>query len=69
LLKVRTRSNRGLGLLCLTPLPKIFQLYGAGQFYWWGKPEYLEKTTDLPQVTDKVVSITPSPEQDSNSRQ
>ena len=24
------------------------------QFYWWRKPEYLEKTTDLPQVTDKL---------------
>ena len=25
----------------------IFQLYRGGQFYWWGTPEYLEKTTDL----------------------
>ena len=26
-------------------------------FYWWRKPEYLEKTTDLPQVTDTHYHI------------
>jgi hypothetical protein len=34
-----------------------FNNISGGQFYWWRKPKYSEKTADLPQVTDKLYHI------------
>ena len=35
----------------------VFKLYHGGDIYCWRKPEYPKKTTDLPQVTDKLYYI------------
>ena len=42
--------------MVLTPLSAIFQLCHGSQFCWWRKLEYPEKTTNLSQITDKLLS-------------
>ena len=54
----RVNSSCSISGTCrLTALSTIFLLYRGGQFYWSWKPEYLEKTTDLQQVIDKLYHI------------
>ena len=38
-------------------LNSAFNNVSVISFYWWRKPEYQEKTTDLPQVTDKLYHM------------
>ena len=45
-----------IDLLCLTPLSAIFWLYHGDQFWWWKKPEYLERTTDHGQARVNFIT-------------
>jgi hypothetical protein len=51
LLQVHIRFNNQ------SPSQQIIKVYRDGRFYWWGKPEYPEKTVEMSQVTDKFYHI------------
>jgi hypothetical protein len=44
---IPNKGRNGVGLLDFTQFSTIFQLYRGGQFYWWRRSEYPEKTTAL----------------------
>ena len=44
-------------LWCLTLCSPIFQLYRGGQFYWWRKQEYPEKTGKSKTTDNYLLDI------------
>jgi hypothetical protein len=47
-------SREGHGKIAGIQTVSVFQLYRGGQLYWWRKPGYPEKTTNLSQVTGEL---------------
>jgi hypothetical protein len=57
MLQYDDRKLVGLWFMAFNALSAIFHVYRGTQFYCWRKSEYLEKTTDLSQVTDTKNQI------------
>ena len=47
----------GGGMMFNATFNNISVIYRGGQFYWWRKPEYPDKSTDLSKFTDKLYHI------------
>ena len=61
-MKVITRENtslnqQGVRVFSNATFNNISAIYVSGQFYWWRKSEYPEKSTHLSQVFDKHYHI------------
>jgi hypothetical protein len=47
----------GLTLLFSATFNNILFIYRGDQLYWWSKQDYTKKTTDLPQIPNKLYRI------------
>jgi hypothetical protein len=57
MLALQCKAGWFIGLWWLTGTFNNISVISWRQFYWWRKPEFQEKTTDLSQVTDKLYQI------------
>ena len=57
ILKVRYYIIQGGRVMVFSAIFNNISVIWDGQFYWWRKLVYPDKTIDLPQVTDKLDHI------------